>query len=69
MQKEKQKVIQENVKRLEALNAYYDPLTGEGSLLERFEFKISGKEKIYLPLPMKELKVIQIMQKYCSLEN
>ena len=64
-----EEIISLNKARFNALNAHYDPLKGEGSLLDRFEFKMSDKESVYLPMPMKGLKVIQALQKFKSLED
>lgn len=45
--------ISENTKRLERMFRYYNPITGEGSDLERFEFRITDKSSVYLPMSMK----------------
>jgi hypothetical protein len=61
-------MIEENKKRFEKLHSHYDPLTGEGSALQRFQFNITEKEKIFLPLPMSNLKIIKNLQKFNSAE-
>lgn len=49
-------IIEENEKRLQELNAPYDPITGEGSLIDRFPFFIykDQEEPFYLPQAMIE---------------
>ena len=61
-------IVTENRKRLAELNAYFNPLTGEGSLLDRFVFYLNAKEKVYLPLPMQDIEIIQRIQEHKSLE-
>lgn len=52
--------ILENDKRKSELFSFYDPITGEGSHLERIEFYISDSQEnpIYIPTSMMELDFI-----------
>ncbi len=53
----KERIIEENRQRLKAINAVYDPITGEGSTaIERKAVEIEGFpiEKLYLPSAMLE---------------
>lgn len=69
MQRDYNKIIFENRKRYTELFSYYNPLTGDGSLLDRFVFHLNTKETIYLPMPMGELEVIKKLQQYKSLHD
>jgi hypothetical protein len=63
------KIIAENKKRYAELFSYYNPITGEGSSLKRFDFFLNSKDKLYLPVPMKELPFIKKLQEYKSVED
>jgi hypothetical protein len=69
MNEKENNILKENKKRLKELNAHFDPLTGEGSFLERFPFRISSSQTIFLPKPMGELKIIKALLKYKSIED
>ena len=59
MTKEIIDILSENKKRNETLfPTNYDPLTGKGSLIERFEFVLTDKTCVYLPIQMLELPLI-----------
>ena len=59
--------IAENEKRRKALFAPFDPLTGEGSLLERTEIKITTQKTVRIPNPMLEHKAIQELVNHYSI--
>lgn len=50
------KILEQNQRRLDELFCPYDPVTGEGSLIDRFPFYIykDQQEPIHLPASMKE---------------
>lgn len=53
-------ILTENAKRRAILNAPYDPITGEGSPIPRFPFRIfQDSDPIMLPETMKELPFIE----------
>ncbi len=53
-------VFEENKRRNELLDQYYNPLTGEGSWQERQLFELSDlEEKLYLPVSMLNLAWVQ----------
>ena len=63
----KEEIIIENRRRLEAISAVYNPITGEGSTsVPRFEAVISGfpVEKLYLPQTMADDEFVQQLQEY-----
>jgi len=62
-----QKIIEENRERLNTLYSFYDPLTGEGSPLERFPFPMTQKETVYLPMAMEAEPIVQASLKVGSL--
>lgn len=52
------KIIEENRKRVEEASTLFDPLSGEGSVGERFEAKDpKTRKKVWLPLSMKSIKL------------
>lgn len=51
-------IILENNKRKRLLFPKYNPLTGQGSIEDRFEFKINSKKILYLPVELKTIKHI-----------
>lgn len=55
------KILKENERKKKTLFADYDPLTGEGSLEERFDFVLDSKHKIYLPIEMRKFKILERM--------
>lgn len=57
------KIIEENNRRHSTLFPFYDPVTGEGSLEERFSFALTSKITWYLPISMKSLPGIQAVLK------
>lgn len=48
-------IIEENHRRLSAINRIFDPLSGKGSVGERFESFAPDGEKVWLPMSMKGL--------------
>ena len=62
-------ILKENKIRNEKLHAYYNPLTGEGSPIERFQFKLDEDTIIYLPVSMKEEKIIKYLLEYESVKK
>ena len=62
-------VSEENARRNAILDQYYDPLTGEGSPMERKEFFIEGLEKkLFLPVSMMNLSWIQNLHRCGSMK-
>ena len=61
MQKEIIDIIQENKRRNDALFPEYDPLTGQGSTIERFKFRISKDSFIMLPKTMMDIPQINFI--------
>lgn len=65
-------IISENKKRIDVLFAPYNPLTGKGSNIDRFEMLLLDDKKIYLPMTMQDIEGIkQVMeckslQAYCK---
>ena len=53
------KILATNEDRLIDLAQPYNPLTGVGSLIERFEFRISSHRSIWLPIMMQTDKMVQ----------
>lgn len=60
-------IIQENYRRLAELDKRYNPLTGEGSLTDRFELKYDRTLSLYLPTSMRDLKEMQIYFEFDSI--
>lgn len=61
-------ILEENRRRNLILDAYYNPLTGEGSTLDRQTFELSDlSEKLYLPVSMLNVPLIQKIGEYGSL--
>ena len=56
----------ENEKRKRTLYAAFDPLTGEGSLLERTQVKINETDTVFVPAPMLKHNIIKKLLKYKS---
>lgn len=48
-------IIEENHRRLSTINQIFDPLSGKGSVGERFESFAPDGEKVWLPMSMKGL--------------
>jgi len=63
------KVIKENKKRNETLDAVYDPLNGINSPIDRFEFTVTDGFTILLPKEMLEIEIINDILQYPSLEK
>jgi hypothetical protein len=65
-------IIKENTRRYSALFAPYNPLSGEGSPIERFPFtyKITADHEyeIYLPIAMKEERLIKLLSEHSFTE-
>lgn len=57
-----QAYIEENKKRNAILDSEYDPLLGIGSPIERFEFKVSNAKSVFLPMSMKDIPIIKVVQ-------
>lgn len=51
-------IIQENERRLAILHEPYNPLSGLGSPVPRFRFKINAKSTLWLPETMKNTEII-----------
>lgn len=52
-------ILKENGRRLAKLSAKFDPISGEGSVGERFETRSPGRNggRVFLPMAMKEMKL------------
>ena len=59
-------VIEENLRRLTAHQERYDPLTGKGSSIDRFEFHIGNGDTLLLPSEMKQDDTVGIILKHSS---
>lgn len=57
----------ENKRRRDMYFGPYYPLTGEGSLIDRFEFKVDDKTTLYLPRPMEDLGIVQAALQFGTL--
>jgi hypothetical protein len=57
--KDLQHIITENAKRRQALNEAYNPLTGEGSPLERRALQIEPGTVVWLPIAMFDEPIVQ----------
>lgn len=68
-QREISKIVNENKRRLKALKAEYDPITGEGALGERVKLKLSDYHipLQYVPVEMMELALVQELKKAGSI--
>lgn len=72
MREEVARILQENERRLEALHAPFNPITGLGSPLERFELRLSdfgAMEVQYLPTSMKDIPLIKRLSKAGSISQ
>lgn len=54
-------ILAENKKRNNELDSYYNPVTGYGSLIERFRFYLSPDNYVLLPVPMKNEEIISLI--------
>lgn len=63
------KILATNEDRLIDLARTYNPLTGVGSLIERFEFRISTQRSIWLPIMMQTDKMVQDIIAFDTLEK
>ena len=61
--------ISENEKRKQLLFAPFDPLTGDGSLLERMEIKITAQKSVRVPKQMLEHKAVKKLLAYASVQD
>ena len=68
---EAKKIIEENVKRNAERNAYFNPITGEGSILEREKFELPdfALPIQYLPKAMMQVKLIKKLAKAGSIDK
>lgn len=64
-------IIRENAKRNASKNADYDPVSGLGSLGERFRLTVSDLNPydLYFPIEMVKMKAITLLRKHGSIEN
>jgi len=58
------KIIKENEEKINILFAPYNPITGEGSLVPRFELKVTNDLTIFLPNNMLKLPLIKKIIEY-----
>ena len=61
--------IAENEKRKQVLYAPFNPLTGEGSLLERTAIKITASKTVFVPNEMLQHKAIKKLLKYKTIQD
>lgn len=56
-----EEILEENRRRLAKLSAKFDPISGEGSVGERYETRSPGRNggRVFLPVAMKEVKFTQ----------
>jgi hypothetical protein len=62
-------IISENKKRNAVLDAFYDPIRGIGSLLERFKIVIKETGELFLPMSMQDEPLVVLLQKQGSFER
>jgi hypothetical protein len=60
-------ILKENKLRHNIVSGFYSPVTGEGSLIERFPFKISEDVTLQLPVAMKDIPLVKAAMGYDSL--
>ena len=65
------KIIEENAKRNAERNAYFNPITGEGSILEREKFELPdfALPIQYLPKAMMQVKLVKKLAKAGSIDK
>jgi hypothetical protein len=56
---DKEAILKENKLRNDQLAVYYNPITGEGSPIERFKLFLDDKSHVLLPLSMKDIPLIE----------
>ena len=68
---EAKKIIEENAKRNAERNAYFNPITGEGSILEREKFELPdfALPIQYLPKAMMQVKLVKKLAKAGSIDK
>ena len=71
MQKEINDILKENDSRIERINAKFNPITGEGSVGERFAFNLPDFpiHTQYLPVSMKAIPLVKKLIKAGSIEK
>ena len=69
MTDEEKTVYKENALRKQRLFPDYNPITGEGSLEERFAFVLDGTHTVFLPQPMLSLPLLQSVKKQGGLHR
>ena len=60
-------VLKENEKRLNAINAPYDPVRGNPRDPNRFRFKVDGIDELWLPVQMKGEPLVADLLRFGSL--
>jgi len=66
---DKEAILKENLLRNEELAVYYNPITGEGSPIERFKLFLDDTSHVFLPISMKEIPMIKGILKEKSIKN
>lgn len=71
MQREAEEIIRENDRRLAAIHAPFNPVTGEGSVGERVEAVIGGfpLHTQWLPKPMMKVPLVSLLTRYGSIRK
>ena len=64
-------ILSVNQQRIDAINATFNPITGEGSIGERFEFVVADYpiQRQWLPMAMKSIPLIKKLAKVGSIEK
>ncbi|MEG1544910.1 MAG: terminase [Tannerellaceae bacterium] len=64
-----EELLQENDKRNEEINKTFDPVSGEGSILERVEFSLDDFSRWYIPLSMANNALVKELMKFGSIQE
>ena len=62
-------ILQENKRRWDEYFGHYNPITGEGSLIPRFAYKVDKDVTLWLPEPMKEEPMVRASLSFDSLHE
>lgn len=64
-------ILSVNQQRIDAINATFNPITGEGSIGDRFEFVVTDYpiQRQWLPIAMKSIPLIKKLAKVGSIEK
>lgn len=62
-----EEMLEENARRMARFNGDFDPVSGRGSVGERFQFKVTGMEALHLPVAMRDEPLVADLIKAGSL--